>query len=154
MSMEDDLRRVEYLLEDFDAIPRHGFHVYSDYSPEFRLEHSGRSAANIRYDHMLAEADRRWVGRKGMVAKDIQGLKVWIAGPDAVVRFKKMTEDGRSRNYPTQQEKDYDRGETFPELPPPAVRLTVGYFLDPTETQYIRTQIANRARTVRYGVPQ
>ena len=38
--------------------------------------------------------------------------------------------------------KAFDSGKTLPGLPAPAVRLTVGYWLDPTQTQYIRTQIA------------
>lgn len=61
---------------------------------------------------------------------------------DAVVRFKKMDEDGLTRNYPTEQAKDFDRGLPLPGLPMPPVRLTAGYLLDATSTQFERTQVA------------
>jgi hypothetical protein len=67
---------------------------------------------------------------------------VWRVGDFAVLRFKKQDEDGKSKNYPTKQAKDYDRGLPLPNLPPPAVRLSVGYLLDATGTEFIRTQVA------------
>jgi hypothetical protein len=91
---------------------------------------------------MVAEVDRRWIDRRGIVQKEINGLKVWIVGADAVIRWKKMDEDGYSSNYPTKQARDFDRGELLPGLPDPAVRLTAGYLLDPTQTQFVRAQIA------------
>jgi len=53
-----------------------------------------------------------------------------------------MDEDGHSRNYPTKQAKDFDRGEHLPGLPMPPVRLTAGYLLDKTGSVFVRTQIA------------
>ena len=91
---------------------------------------------------MLSEADRRLSSRKQIIPRDINGLKVWIVGSDAVIRFKQMDEDGMTRNYPTRQARQYDRGSTLPGLPEPAMRLTVGYLLDATQTEYHRTQIA------------
>lgn len=142
MTMESDLGPVDRLLEDFDAICRHGFAVYRGYAPEVLIEHDARAAASCTYSHILAEADRRLPFRDHVVPKDINGLKVWLVGPDAVIRFKRMDEDGRSRSYPTKQARMFDAGKPFPELPPPAIRMTVGYWLDPTQTQYVRTQIA------------
>jgi hypothetical protein len=73
---------------------------------------------------------------------DINGLKVWNVGDKAVIRLKRMDEDGRHRVYPTRQARAFDAGRALPGLPAPAVRLTVGYWLDATQTEYIRTQIA------------
>lgn len=62
-----------------------------------------------------------------------------------------MDEDDLTRNYPTEQAKDFDRGLDLPGLPMPPVRLTAGYFLDATATSFIRTQVARpiaRKRTL------
>jgi len=142
MPMTDDLVVLEPLFEHLDAIPRHGFRVYRGYPAEILIEHDPRAAANCTYAHMLAEADRRLPGIKGITPIEMNGLKVWNVEDKAVIRFKRMDEDGRSRNYPTRQAKAFDAGRELPGLPPPAVRLTIGYWLDPTQTEYYRTQIA------------
>jgi len=70
-------------------------------------------------------------------------LKLWFYEPsDVVIRLKKMDEDGKSRNYPTKQAKDYDGQRQLPGLPLPPVRLTVGYWLDATGQVINRVQIA------------
>jgi hypothetical protein len=56
-----------------------------------------------------------------------------------------MDEDGLVRNYPTKQARDFDAGWDLPGLPMPPVRLTVGYLLDATGIEFIRTQIAKPA---------
>jgi hypothetical protein len=142
MGIHEDMKLIEAYLDDFDAVPRAAFELYRTYSPNVLIEHSSRTAASARYDHMVAEGDRRFLGRRGFVPLDIGGLKVWLVDGVAVVRWKKMDEDGKTRNYPTKQAKQYDRGAPLPGLPPPAIRLTVGYYLDATQTTYIRSQIA------------
>lgn len=141
-SMTETMKAVDGLLDDFDAICRSSFGKYRGYPPEILIEHDARAAANCVYAHMLADAERRLSVRTGVVFKDVRGLKLWLVDDAAVVRFKKMDEDGRSRNYPTKQAKDYDRGTTLPGLPPPAVRLSVGYLADPTATEVLRVQVA------------
>ncbi|SRR5579883_1392489 len=142
MALDDEMQLIAHLLDDIDQITRSAHALYRSYPPEIRVEHSPRSAAACAYDHMVAHAERLWVDRRGIVPKEIRGLKVWIIGPDAVLRFKKMDEDGRSRNYPTKQAKNYDRGAELRGLPAPAVRLTAGYLLDATQAEFIRAQIA------------
>ncbi len=142
MALDDEIARVFHLLDDIDQIARSAFTTYRAYPPEILVEHSPRAAATNVYDHMVAEAERRWIDRGGVTPKNVRGLKVWIIGPDAVLRFKKMDEDGRSRRYPTKQARDFDRGLPLPGLPEPAIRVTAGYLLDPTQTQFIRSQIA------------
>lgn len=140
--MDDILGGISHLIDDLDEIPRLAHEKYRRYAPEFLIEHDARAAAACVYSHMLAEADRRFLDRKGVIPKDIRGQKVWIIADKAVIRFKKMDEDGRSRNYPTKQAQDFDRGLPLPHLPPAAPRITIGYLLDATQTEYIRTQIA------------
>ncbi len=117
------------------------------------MDHDSRAAAACTYSHMAAEAERRWPKlslatspeRVGVAVQLIEakgGLKVWAVRDLALLRFKKHDEDGRSRNYPTKQAKDYDRGLRLEGLPYPAARLSIGYLLDPTGTEFIRTQVS------------
>jgi hypothetical protein len=123
------------------------------YRPEDLIELDVRAQSACTYCHMLAEAERRYLDRAGIRLIEIRGgLKVWLFEPASVViRLKKMDEDGRSRNYPTQQAQDYDAQLDLPGLPSPPVRLTAGYWLDATGQVINRVQIArpdgNRAPT-------
>ena len=131
------------LLDEFDAIAREAHATYRLYDPSVLIEHDIRAQASCTYSHMVAAADRRFIDRTDVRALDIRGLKVWLfETANAVVRFKKMDEDGRSRNYPTKQARDYDAQLELPGLPPKPVRLTAGYLLDETGTEFVRCQIA------------
>jgi hypothetical protein len=145
--MEDDLLPVMPFLDALDAIPRRAFQTYRHYPAEILLDHTPRAAANCTYDHMFTEAERQLSTESGVTIHEIRGLKLFGIGitattRGALVRFKRMDEDGRSRNYPTKQARDYDRQIPLPGIPDLPVRLTVGYLLDATQTEYIRTQIA------------
>lgn len=138
---------VEFLVDDFDGICRYAFATYRGYVPEVLIEHDPRAAAACTYAHMAAEAERRFVRHYPRVQlhdpRLLGGLKVWRIEDFALIRFKKHDEDGYSRNYPTKQARQYDRGATLPGIPPEAVRLSVGYLLDASGTEYIRTQVAH-----------
>lgn len=140
--MEEAMAAIDGLIDDFDDICRAAVATYRRYPPEFLVEHDSRAAASCTYSHMLADAERRFGGRAGIIFKDVRGLKVWLVGDAAVVRFKKMDEDGRSRNYPTKQAQDYDRQAILPGIPAPAARLSIGYLLDATGTEVVRVQVA------------
>lgn len=131
------------LLDEFDAIIRMGDERYRRYATEDRIEHDIRAQAACTYCHMVADAERRFDGRKDVrLIETVRGLKLWLVEPaNVVVRLKKMDEDGRSRNYPTKQAKDFDAQLPLPGLPSPPVRLTVGYLLDPLGS-LVRAQIA------------
>lgn len=146
--MEEVMPAIEFLLDDLDYICRHGFSVYRGYDPAHLLDHDSRAAASCIYCHMAAEAERRLSVHLRVRPLDVRGLKVWLVEDKAVIRFKKHDEDGKSRNYPTKQAQDFDKGITLPGLPPPAVRLSAGYLVDPTATVYIRTQIARPLATI------
>ena len=139
MAMETGLLAVDPLLDSFDAICRHG--TRSTGAGRVLIEHDARAAASCTYSHMLAEADRRLPLRAHVVPQDVNGLKVWIVGADAVVRFQRVWMKMASREAIRKQARAFDAGKTLPGLPV-AGHLTVGYWLDPTQTQYIRTQIA------------
>ena len=141
-TQEEIMASIDHLLDDLDAICRIGFGTYRRYPAEFLVEHDARAAAANTYCHMLAEAERRLSDRPKIVLLDIRGLKVFVIGATEVIRFKRMDEDGISRNYPTKQAKDFDSGETLPGLPSPAARITAGYLPDVTGTSIIRVQIA------------
>jgi hypothetical protein len=144
-SINEIMTALDDFLDDFDTIARNGFAKYRRYPAEFLVDHDARAAASCTYVHILAEAELRLTGRPGIVAMDIQGLKVWLIGESAVIRWKRMTEAGLVAAYPTQQTIDYfDQGADLPGLPLPAVRLSVGYLLDPTATEFLRTQVARQ----------
>jgi hypothetical protein len=144
-TQDEVMSGIEFLLDELDTICRNAVATYRRYGAEFLIEHDTRAAATCTYCHMYAEAERRFAGRAGIAPLEVRGLKVWAVGEGAVIRFKKMDEDGRSRNYPTKQAQDYDRGVTLPGLPLPAARLVVGYLLDPTGTEVLRVQVAKPA---------
>jgi hypothetical protein len=142
-SMDEILDSFGDVLDEFDHIARRGHGRYRTYRPEDLIEHDIRAQATCTYAHMLAEADRRISGMDRVRVMDIRGLKLWLFEDfNAVIRFKKMDGDGRSRNYPTKQAKDFDVGNDLPGLPMPPVRLTAGYLLDASNTIFVRTQIA------------
>lgn len=142
MAIKEDMQSIAHLLDEIDQITRSAHERYRGYPADVLVEHSSRAAATCTYDHMVANADRLWTDRPGITPKEIRGLKVWIIGSVAVLRFKKMDEDGRSRNYPTKQAKNFDRQLELPGLPDPAIRLTAGYWLDETQTEFIRAQVS------------
>ncbi len=143
--MEEVMEGISFLLHDFDQICRLAHATYRAYPANALVDHDTRAAAACMYCHMASHADRLLPQRpkvEPVDPKKLGGLRVWRVGDLAVLRFKKHDEDGKSRNYPTKQAKDYDRGLLLPGLPPAATRLSVGYLLDETGTVFVRTQVA------------
>ncbi len=142
-SMDETLEALGSALEEFDQITRAAHARYRAYAPADLIELDGRAQASCTYCHMDADANRRFLDRVGIRPLEIRGLRLWLFDDaNAVFRLKKMDEDGCTRNYPTKQAKNFDRGYDLPGLPMPPVRLTAGYLLDATGTTFIRTQIA------------
>ena len=141
-SIDSVMARLEPVLEVLDDIARFGHATYRMYRPEHLIDHSPRAQATCIYDHMAAEAERRFDGKNEVRMIEIQGLKLWVFEDHTVVRFKKMDEDGKSRNYPTKQAKAFDLMKELEGLPPIPTRVSVGYVLDPTGTQIQRVQVA------------
>lgn len=142
-SMTETMDQIAGFLDDFDALLRRAHERYRAFKDEDLPDLDARAQAACTYSFAVAEADRRFMGQPDIRPLDLRGLKVWLfESANAVFRFKKMDEDGKSRNYQTEQAKDYDIGNDLPGLPMPPVRLTVGYVLDSLSVNYTRTQIA------------
>ena len=142
-TMEDTLDALSDLLDAIDTVTRSAHARFRAYKPEDLIELDVRAQAACTYAHMVAAADRLLSDKNGLRTIEIRGLKLWLVEPaNAAIRLKKMDEDGRIRNYPTKQAKDFDRGEELEDLPMPPVRLTAGYLLDATGSSFIRTQVA------------
>jgi hypothetical protein len=142
-TIDEVMTALEGRLDEFDLITRLAHNRYRAYSPADLVELDSRAQAVCTYCHMVAEADRRFFNQVGIRAFEIRGLKLWLfEQADVVIRFKKMDEDGLTRNYPTKQAIDFDAGRELPGLPMPPVRLTAGYLLDPTGVEFVRSQIA------------
>jgi hypothetical protein len=141
-SIEAVMERLSPALDTLDAIPRRAFQIYRAYNPEHLLDHDPRTQATCVYSHMAAEAIRQFAGRADIVEREVRGLRLWMIEDHTVMRFKKMDEDGTTRNYPTKQAKAFDYMQELPGIPRLPTRITVGYVLDATETQILRVQLA------------
>ena len=130
-------------IDIFDDILRHGHETYDRYPPEFVVDHDSSTQAHCTFRHILAKA----LGELGDLPQvkhfDIRGQNLWFIEPSStIVRFKKTDENGTSSNYPTPQAVAFDKGEVLPGLPAEPTRLTVGYLLDQTGSQYVRSQVS------------
>ncbi len=136
MDIQTALGRLDPWLDELDAIVRRGFAIYRDYPAAVLVEHDSRAAAACVFCHMLREAERRFSEdrRRGVGMLAVRGLNLIRFEDFALVRFKKMDEDGNTRNYPTEQAISFDAQEPLPDLPLAAVRLSVGYVPDATAT--------------------
>lgn len=130
-------------IDIFDGILRHGHGTYERYPPEFVVDHDASTQAHCTFRHILSKA----LGELGELPQvkhfDIRGQNLWlIEAANCIIRFKKTDENGSSSNYPTPQAVAFDEGETLPGLPVEPTRLTVGYLLDATGSQYVRSQVS------------
>lgn len=100
-------------------------------SPRIRAEHTSRAALNSIYSLVWKGYEREFGEMPGFHLLNVRGLNVLNIGDQLVVRAKKVDANGRHMNNPTQQQKDFDRQVQLEGLPPEAVRLVVGYELDP-----------------------
>lgn len=141
-TQEHAMSALDPFFDQIDAICRGGLAKYQEYPAEFRIDHDARATANCIYAHMVAIADEHLTTAPGVVFKSIRGLKVWIIGETATVRFKKMDETGRTRNYPTKQIRDFDRQLPLPGIPLPPLNLVVGYLPNALGTEVERVQVA------------
>lgn len=136
------MARLDPIFDDLDAICRGGLERYQQYPADVRIEHDARAKAACIYSHMESAAHARLTDAPGVVFKEIRGLKVWIVGEEATIRFKKMDEDGRTRNYPTQQAVAFDKQLPLRGIPLPPLNLVVGYWPNSLGTDVERVQVA------------
>lgn len=142
-SIHSIMARLEPHLEAFDQVMRSGHKKYQSYPADIVLDHDASTQAHCTHRHLLGAAHATFDDLPGVRHLEIRGQNLWLLeAANAVIRLKKTDEDGISQNYPTPQARAFDRGEELPGLPPAPVRLTVGYLLDATGTEYIRTQVS------------
>jgi len=141
-TQDQAMSALDPFFDALDAICRGGLARYQETPADLRIEHDGRASATCIYSHMVTLADDLLTDQPGVVFKNIRGLKVWILGERATVRFKKMDEDGRTRNYPTKQARDFDRQMSLPGIPHPPLNLVVGYLPNALGTEVERVQVA------------
>ena len=113
-----------------------------DYTPLARAEHTSRAMANCIYAHAEKGMIRVADSKTGLHAINVRGLHVINYRDQILVRFKKVTANGRHSNYQTEQQEDYDDQKHFEEFPDPAIRLTAGYQLDVAGSALERIMIA------------
>lgn len=102
------------------------------FSP-YRVD-SPRTRANILWDWFTGEAKLKLAAIPG-VRVELQPNTVWYFVDEMfLLRFKKLTHDGFTSNYPTQAALAYHDQQEDLEGIPPVWRLDVGYILDQTET--------------------
>ncbi|KCZ83111.1 hypothetical protein HAD_15527 [Hyphomonas adhaerens MHS-3] len=141
-TQEQVMAELDPYFDEIDAICRGGLTRYQQYPADIRIEHDARAAASCIYTHMVTIAEEQLTPAQGVNFKSIRGLKVWIIGEKATIRFKKMDEEGRSRNYPTKQIRAFDRQMPLPGIPHPALNLVVGYLPNALGTEVERVQVA------------
>lgn len=107
---------------------RRGFITYQDkYPAEVKVDHDNTAAAKNVHRHILTEINLAVSDLRGLTMVNARGLEVLNIHDRIVMRFKKMDEEGRSANYPTEQQRLFDRQLPLPNLPASATRLTFGY---------------------------
>lgn len=144
-TQHDAMSQLDHYFDQLDSICRGGLARYQEYPADIRIEHDTRATATCIYTHMVALAESLLTDKPGVIFKTIRGLKVWIIGEKATIRFKKMDEDGRTRNYPTKQARDFDRQLPLPGIPYPPLNLVVGYLPNALGTDVERVQVARPA---------
>lgn len=115
-------------------IPFHeGWHaahgIYRSYDPAHTADHDDSTAASCVRSHMWAYVQNRIAERPGVSLLNVRGLKLVNFHDRYVLRFKQVDRSGLHQNYQTDQQNDFDKGVTLPDIPPAAIRLTSGYQL-------------------------
>lgn len=116
---------------------------YLAYPAGVRMQHSPRSRASCVHDHMVTRARALFEPRPEMATcQDRGGLFLVLLHGRIALRFKKLDEDLRSCNIPTQQSLEFVRQEM--DLPgfKRITYLQAGYQLNKTQTEISGAYIA------------
>lgn len=116
--------------------------LYNDEYPALvRAEHNDRATANNVWCHLFEGFQREFLDESGFHFIEVRGLHVLNIRDEAVLRFKKVDENGRHRNHDSTQQRLFDAQEYLPGLPPAAVRLVMGYQPDPAMSAVERVTV-------------
>lgn len=118
---------VAPVLDDVYDCWHRAMDTYQSYPAIAIAQHDDRAAANCVHAHMWIELQDAMAERSGVALLEVRGLQVMNVGDRVVCRFKKVDGRGNSVTHPSQQQEDFDRQLSIPDLPAAATRLTVGY---------------------------
>lgn len=121
---------------------RRGFGKYRGYPVALRADHDNRAAASCVHAHILTEVAGDFIDVPGAVVLNARGLRVLNIRDRIVGRFKRVNEEGRSRSYPTDQLRKFDRQVPLPLIPTAAARVTFGYEPDLAFSEIIRVLVS------------
>ena len=107
-------------------------------SPKARAEHDTRAALCAIYSYAWKGLMREFDDEPGFRSMTVRGLNVLNIRDVIVMRAKHVDANGHHANHDSKQQRDFDRQLSIPGLPPAAVRLVVGYNLDPAFSQVER----------------
>lgn len=125
--------------------------AWADYSrevsPAARAVFSPRSRASNVHDFMIARCRRFSETVDGVETRVKKAMCVMVVekspgAPVFGIRFKKLDEDGISRNQPTEQVRKFRSQDELPGLAP-AHHLEVGYVLSRDQTQIIAVEMVH-----------
>jgi hypothetical protein len=113
--------------------------LYNDgTSPRIRAEHTSRAALNSIYALVWKGYQREFGELPGHHLIDVRGLNVLNIRDQVVARAKSVDANGRHSNNRTKQQRDFDRQIPLAGLPAEAVRVVIGYELDPAYSKVER----------------
>ena len=141
--IEQEQREVMGLLEphfaQITSIYDSAVQLYNeDTTPRARAEHDSRAALAAIYRHAWMGYQRELGDVPGFHFLKVNGLHVLNIQDRVVLRAKRVNANGRHVNNQTAQQRKFDRQMPIPGLPPEAVRVVVGYHLDPAFSEVER----------------
>lgn len=120
--------------ERFHSCVRPAWDDYiSKYPPEVRMIHTPRTKANILRDHMVERARQAFENVPNVRLLTQRGYFLVHVEGKALLRFKKLGKNRRSRNYPTKQAIAFMDNLPLDGIPE-STRLDVGYQLNDPQT--------------------
>jgi len=120
---------------------------YLELPEDHRLAFAPIAEANVLQSYMVQRAKAEFLNVSGVRFLEVNGFHLGIDGSgygvdgSVVCRFKKLSEDGSSRNYPTERAEALRRNEPLPGIPDGATYVDVGYVLNPLRTGISLVQV-------------
>ncbi|GHO52907.1 hypothetical protein [Ktedonobacter robiniae] len=108
---------------------------YLDINIEKRFPFDARTRANIVNNYICHEIRHRFADIPGVTITEHLGFLVLNFSDLVLSRFKILDRNLRAGNVWTKRQRDYDDLLELPDLPPKAIRVTIGYQLDRSETE-------------------
>ena len=148
LSREDAIQVLAPYLEEIQEVHYWAMHkllaaIQPDIELGLALQPSAK--ASMLNDLIWHRAQERFLGDPSLrflvVSKPgSRGFKALYIHDKLLVRFKKLDEGGRAKNYRTPHQEEYDSQLPMDEVPQ-ATRIVVGYVLDEFHTGFAKIQI-------------